>query len=62
MVYPSMIFKWFEADIAAETGSLLAFVKRYVADVHLARELDTTPYRVQFIEYDWSLNGLPPSG
>lgn len=60
VAYLSMIFKWFEEDFAAQAGSLLGYVKRYVADPNLAREMDSIPYQVQFLDYDWGLNGLPP--
>jgi len=56
----SMIFKWFERDFAAHSGSLLHYVQRYVADPEVARELATRPYSVEFLEYDWHLNGIPP--
>lgn len=57
----SMIFKWFEEDFIAHSGSLINYVKRYVADPDLARELETASYRVEFLEYDWRLNGTPPN-
>ncbi len=57
----SMIFKWFEEDFTARAGSLLGYVKRYVADPDLARELESVPYRVEFLDYDWSLNGPQPT-
>ena len=56
----SMIFKWFEDDFVTHSGSLIHYVKRYVAEPELARDLETTPYSVQFLEYDWRLNGPPP--
>jgi hypothetical protein len=56
----SMIFKWFEEDFVAHSGSLMNYVKQYLVEPGLARELDTTPYAVQFIEYDWRLNGTQP--
>jgi hypothetical protein len=59
VAYLSMIFKWFGADFAVQAGSLLTYVKRYVADQNLARELEAIPYRIEFLEYDWSLNGIP---
>lgn len=55
----SKIFEWFEKDFAAHSGSLLKYVAQYVTDPELARELRTEPYRVEFLEYDWSLNGIP---
>ncbi len=56
----SMIFKWFEDDFVTHSGSLIHYVRRYVAEPELARDLETTPYSVQFLEYDWRLNGPPP--
>lgn len=56
----SMIFQWFREDFEAHSGSLINYVKRYVADSELARELEEIPYRVEFLEYDWQLNGPPP--
>jgi hypothetical protein len=56
----SMIFKWFEEDFAVRGGSRLGYVKRYVADPDLAAELDEARWRVEFLPYDWSLNGTPP--
>ncbi len=55
----SMIFQWFREDFEAQSGSLLNYVQRYVTDPDLARELETIPYRVEFLEYDWRLNGPP---
>ncbi|HEY5626979.1 MAG TPA: DUF547 domain-containing protein [Nitrospira sp.] len=56
----SMIFKWFEEDFVGTAGSVLAFVARYVNDPELARDLMQPGYRVEYLEYDWSLNGIPP--
>jgi len=56
----SMIFKWFEADFAAAAGSVLAYVARHVEDPELAHELTRSGYRIEYLEYDWSLNGIPP--
>jgi len=56
----SMIFNWFEADFAAEAGSVLGYVGRYLADRDLARDLAESPYTVEFLDYDWRLNGPPP--
>jgi hypothetical protein len=56
----SMIFSWFEADFAAQSGSVLGYVARYVTDQDLARDLESSPYTVEFLEYDWRLNGPPP--
>lgn len=54
----SQIFKWFEKDFAAHSGSLLNYVAQYVADPKIARELKANRYRVEFVDYDWALNGI----
>ncbi|MGH7229818.1 MAG: DUF547 domain-containing protein [Nitrospiraceae bacterium] len=54
----SMIFKWFERDFAAQAGSLIHYLRKYVADPVLANDLERQPYRVEFLECDWSLNGI----
>ncbi len=60
IAYLSKIFDWFEEDFVAHSGSLLNYVKRYLADPELVDELETTTYSVRFLEYDWGLNGPPP--
>lgn len=60
VAYLSMIFQWFEKDFAGAAGSVLAFVAHYVDDPELAKELAQPGYRVEYLEYDWSLNGIPP--
>lgn len=56
----SMIFKWFEEDFAAAGGSLLGYVRRYLADRDLAADLDEGRWLVEFLPYDWNLNRVPP--
>lgn len=56
----SMIFKWFESDFADVAGSVLAYIARYVDDPELAKELLRPGYRIEYLDYDWSLNGIPP--
>jgi len=56
----SMIFQWFEPDFVKAAGSVPAYVARYVDDSDLARELTQPDYRVEYLEYDWTLNGIPP--
>lgn len=56
----SMIFNWFANDFAAHSGSLMQYIKPYLADPVLTKELAQTPYTIEFLDYDWSLNGMPP--
>ena len=60
IAYLSMIFDWFKDDFTAHGGSVLQYVARYVNDPILARELATGSYTIQYLDYDWRLNGPPP--
>src|SRR5438034_1268606 len=54
----SSIFKWFRADFEAAAGSLPAYVGRYLSDPRA-----TAPdVRIEFLDYDWSLNDQAPQG
>lgn len=57
----SMIFHWFEKDFSSAAGSVLAYIARYVDDPELAKELTRPGYRIEYLDYDWSLNGIAPS-
>ncbi|MGE0469197.1 MAG: DUF547 domain-containing protein [Nitrospira sp.] len=56
----SMIFKWFEEDFMRAAGSVLVYITRYVNDPELVQDLMQSEYRIEYIEYDWNLNGIPP--
>ena len=56
----SMIFKWFEEDFTNVAGSVLSYVIRYVSDPELVQDLMQSDYRIEYLDYDWSLNGIPP--
>ncbi len=56
----SMIFNWFPDDFVAHSGSVMQYVKRYLSDPALIHDLEQTPYIIEFIDYDWSLNGRAP--
>jgi hypothetical protein len=56
----SMIFQWFEKDFVESAGSVLAYIARYVDDPELAQELAQQGYGIEYLDYDWSLNGIPP--
>jgi hypothetical protein len=51
----SSIFKWFRGDFEAAAGTLPAFVARYV-DEPTAEALRRGSVKVEFLDYDWSLN------
>ena len=56
----SMIFKWFEDDFTKAAGSVVSYITRYVNDPELVQDLMQSDYRIEYLEYDWSLNGIPP--
>jgi Protein of unknown function, DUF547 len=58
----SEIFKWFDEDFKAAAGSVQKYIARYVADPQIARGLATDGYKIEWIDYDWNLNGIPPKG
>lgn len=60
--YLSKIFEWFEPDFRNHAGSLLNYVRRYVNDPELAADLATQPHRLEFLDYDWRVNGVPYAG
>jgi hypothetical protein len=60
IAYLSKIFDWYGDDFAAQAGSVQRFIARHIDDPALANEVATVPYTVEFLEYDWTLNGVPP--
>lgn len=58
--YP--LLKWFDEDFKGPSGSTQRYISRYVADPEVAKALAADGYKVEWIDYDWSLNGTPPKG
>jgi hypothetical protein len=54
--YASSIFKWFRGDFERAKGSLAAFIAQY-AQPDIAAALRQGDVRIEFLDYDWSLNG-----
>jgi hypothetical protein len=52
----SSIFKWFGEDFERSAGSLQAYVERYL-DPAIRAAVESRPVRIEFLDYDWSLNG-----
>jgi hypothetical protein len=57
----SEIFRWFDEDFRP-AGSTQKYIAKYAADPEVARALATDGYRIEWIPYDWNLNGTPPRG
>ena len=55
----SEIFKWHDEDFRG-AGSPQKYIARYVADPDVAQALASDAYKVEWIDYDWNLNGTPP--
>lgn len=60
IAYLSKIFDWFTEDFVARSGSLTNYVSQFVQDPVLAKELQAGGYQVEFLDYDWNLNGISP--
>jgi hypothetical protein len=56
----SEIFKWHDEDFRGPAGSPQKYIARYVADPDVAQALAGDAYKVEWIDYDWNLNGTPP--
>jgi len=56
----SEIFKWYEEDFSKAAGSVQKYLAKYVKDPEVARGLSAEGYAIEWIDYDWSLNGIPP--
>lgn len=53
----SKIFKWFEEDFEASSGSVQAYLAPMVNDAEAASQLSGNGFKISYLEYDWSLNG-----
>ena len=56
-VYLSPIFDWFQEDFVKNSGSVLLFVRPYFPD-EISKILSNADFKIEFSEYDWSLNDL----
>lgn len=56
----SEIFKWFEEDFKG-AGSTQRYIARYAGDPAVAKGLAADEFKVGWIDYDWNLNGTPPT-
>lgn len=53
----SQIFEWYEADFTRVAGSVPAYLAGYVRDPGQAAGLAGNDWKLQYIPYDWNLNG-----
>ncbi len=58
--YISKIFDWFEDDFVKHSGTIHNYLALYIKDETVSTALANNEYEIKFMEYDWSLNGIPP--
>jgi Protein of unknown function, DUF547 len=56
----SQIFEWHEKDFVREAGSVQKWLAKYVSDAEIAKDLAADAYQIEYLKYDWSLNGTAP--
>ena len=61
VAYLSQIFNWFAVDFETSMGSVPKYLAKYVSDPDIAKELARDGYKIKYLEYSWSLNGIPPT-
>ncbi len=55
----SKIFDWFPEDFKKHSGSVQKFLANFVADTAITQLLNEDAFRIEYLKYDWSLNGTP---
>jgi len=58
--YLSKIFDWFKDDFVKHSGSVQNYLALYVTDPRISDALANNEFEIEYLEYDWSINGLPP--
>ena len=53
----SSLFKWFEEDFVAASGSLQSYLASMVDDEDVAELLKQEAFEISYRKYDWRLNG-----
>ena len=59
--YLSKIFEWFANDFASHSGSVQNYLALYIEDKKVSNALAKNEFNIEYLEYDWSLNGTAPS-
>lgn len=55
------LYNWYGGDFEQVAGDVLRYVARYSADLRASLDAGRRP-RVEFLDYDWSLNAQPGAG
>jgi hypothetical protein len=54
----SQIFEWYAADFTAADESIGRYLARYLDDPDAAQALRAGHWKIEYLPYDWRLNGL----
>ena len=60
VAHVSKIFKWFAEDFEAAAGSVQRYMAAFVDDEEVAAALRKDRFKLRYLKYDWSLNGVLP--
>jgi Protein of unknown function, DUF547 len=61
IAHVSQIFDWHEKDFMRDAGSVQKWLAKYVSDPEVAKDLAADAYKIEYIKYDWNLNGTQPN-
>jgi len=56
----SKIFKWFAEDFEAAAGTVQRYIASFIDDEEVAAALHEDRFKLRYLKYDWSLNGIVP--
>jgi hypothetical protein len=56
----SKIFKWFAEDFEAAAGTVPRYIAAFVDNEEVAAALRDGRFKLRYLDYDWSLNGVLP--
>lgn len=54
----SKIFDWFPEDFERSANSVQKYLANYVEDAEVSKLLAQDGFRIKYLKYDWSLNGI----
>ncbi len=54
----SKIFKWFAEDFETAAGGVQRYIASFVDDEEVAAALHEGAFKLRYLDYDWSLNGI----
>ncbi|MFQ3598663.1 MAG: DUF547 domain-containing protein [Chloroherpetonaceae bacterium] len=55
-IYISKIFDWYQSDFTKPAGSIEKYLADYIDDENIKRMLLNKEFKIEYLDYDWSLN------